>query len=201
LVVDTVRDLGDFEILHKPLEINPSVLRTRHEPVSPHVIESVGIKLAGNHGRVDRGRATPAYHVSNVVRKSATHFLEDRRYLTVADQEIANSFVVRHLQIEALANLFKGMTKWSVAYVVKYGCCEHLVPACILTQVSFDNRHEPPRCMKYANAVRQTGMRSARINKIGEPELLYAPEPLKRAGLDRAPQQALQLRPIDIELD
>jgi hypothetical protein len=41
----------------------------------------------------------------------------------------------------------------------------------------------------------------ARVNEVRKPELLYSPEPLKGARLEHFPEHALDLQPIDIELD
>jgi hypothetical protein len=44
-------------------------------------------------------------------------------------------------------------------------------------------------------------MSCARVNEVREPELLYAPEPLKGPRLENTPEYALNLRSLDIEFD
>jgi len=39
------------------------------------------------------------------------------------------------------------------------------------------------------------------IDEVRKPELLNAPEPLKRTSLDDAPKHAFPMRPLDVEFD
>ena len=55
----------------------------------------------------------------------------------------------------------------------------------------FNDGHELPGGMKDTKAMREPRVRRSRIHIIRKPELLYAPKPLKRTGLKRAPEHAL----------
>jgi hypothetical protein len=50
-----------------------------------------------------------------------------------------------------------------------------------------DDTHELPGDVEYADAVGEAGMRGSGKDKLGEAELPYAPQTLKRRRLDGAP--------------
>lgn len=55
--------------------------------------------------------------------------------------------------------------------------------------------------MEDTNTVKQSRVSCSRIDEVRKSELLNAPEPLKRTGLDDTPKHALQLRTFDVEFD
>ena len=53
-ISDDVRHFAHFEVLQEPLIVDTGVLSTGHETVAAHVVETVGVELAGDDGRINR---------------------------------------------------------------------------------------------------------------------------------------------------
>ena len=127
--------------------------------------------------------------------------MKQPRHLAIADELIADDLVVSHFQVHPLTDLLKGVTERTMPQIVNERRGQGVQAPLMLWFKFANDSHELAGGMKDTKTVREPGVRCSRVNEVREPELLYAPKPLKRTGLNYAPQHALQLRPTDIEFD
>jgi hypothetical protein len=104
------------------------VLCSGHEPVSAHVVKPVCVELARDYGGIYRARTASAHHVRYVVRETTPHLgAQERRHLAVADNHVAHSLVIGHLQLKAVPYLLKRVTEGTVSQIVHKRCGERLI--------------------------------------------------------------------------
>ncbi len=66
-----------------------------------------------------------------------------------------------------------------------------IVTACL--DVALDNSHQVARGVKYADAVREAGVRSTWINKLRKTNLLNPTKPLERPSANELPDDVFEL--------
>ena len=118
-LVHTCRQVGNFQVGKQPFKVDRGLLTACHKAVSAHVIQSVGIKLTGHDGVVNRLRTILLDHVSNIVRETTSKAAKDLGDLTFSDQLIAHLLMVGQCKTELFPDIFKCVTERTMTNIVE----------------------------------------------------------------------------------
>ena len=195
-------DLADADLFHQPVEVDRAGARAGHQPVTPQIIQPIGVERAGHDGMVNVGRIIGFQQIGHGIAEAAagTEVVQQRPDFAVrVPDDLRGPPLMPLVDAARLLHALEGVAERPVAQVVQQRRDDrHLCPVRVglvtrCVQLPLDDTDQNPRGMEYTNTMGEASMGRAGKHELGDAELPDAAQALEFRRIQQRPGKLVKL--------